>query len=167
LPQFEIEVFVALRVPDRVALTAYQALARMGYGDKLAGLRREDYYLLSIDAKDETAALAVANSVIEDTPIFANPNKHTTQIEPKLRPRSADNAYAVLTYGSEGLASERVLKRVSNAGFGRITAVGKGNIWYLEMAEGADKKTAVEIIVTSSREQGLLVNPHSEKYEII
>ncbi len=167
MPQFEIEVFVKLRVPDRVALTAYQALERMSYGDKLNGLRREDYYILSVDAKDEAAAMAVVKSVVEDTPIFANPNKHTVRIEVKQRPCSADKVFAALTYGSGGLQSERILNRVSNAGFDRIAAVGKGNIWYLEMAENADEEAAEDIIVTASRQHGLLINPHSEKYEII
>ncbi|MCP4231439.1 MAG: phosphoribosylformylglycinamidine synthase subunit PurS, partial [bacterium] len=99
MPQFEIEVFVKLRVPDRVALTAQQALERMGYGDRLTGLCREDYYQLLVEAKDEAEALTAVNSVVEDTPIFANPNKHTVRIEPKQRPRSADNVYAALTYG--------------------------------------------------------------------
>jgi hypothetical protein len=35
------------------------------------------------------------------------------------------------------------------------------------MADNAGSEAAEDIIVTASREHGLLINPHSEKYEII
>ena len=140
MPQFEIEIFVKLRVPDRVALTAYQALDRMGYGDRLSGLEREDYYILSVNSDDEKAALMLVNSIVEDTPIFANPNKHTVRIEAKERPRSIGNTYAALTYDSGGLDSEHLFKRVSNAGYDAVNSVGNGNLWYLEMADGANEE---------------------------
>lgn len=164
---FEIEIFVKLRVPDRVALTAVQTLTRMGFGDRLSGLLREDYYLISIEAADERAAVRTVTHAVEDTFFFANPNKHSVRIEPKRRPRSAGGETVVLTYGKGKFTADSLLANLKAAGFTDVVSVGSGILWTLETSESGGIAAAKDIVVTTSRERGLLINPHSEDYEII
>lgn len=164
----ELELFVTLRVVDRVALTARLTLTeRLGYGDILADLKRQDYYRLAV-AGDEEEALAYVREIAENTTLFANPNKETFSIEPVTRPLSKDDRYVALVYPREGLLDEALCRHVAfDLGYDAVVAAGRGVAWTVELAPGVDAKYVEEILVARQRTSGLLVNPHAEKYEIV
>jgi len=164
----ELEIFVSLRVVDRVALTARQALTeRLGYGEVLSDLTRQDYYRLAVAAEDEEAE-AYAREMAANTAVFANPNKETFTVEPTRRPLSAGDRYVALAYPRAGLFDEALCRHLAfDLGYDRVVAAGRGVAWTLELAPGVDPKYAEEILVASERMRGLLVNPHAEAYEIV
>ncbi|UCE27370.1 MAG: hypothetical protein JSW52_01050 [Candidatus Coatesbacteria bacterium] len=165
---YDVEVFVSLRVPDRVALTALRTLTtEMDYGDDLVSLEREDYYALNIVAGSPDEAIEYARSMVDDTTVFANPNKETAEVVPKARPVSEGGMVAVLVYPKPGIASEPLKERLTRLGYDRVESIGRGVLWRLEV-RGDDKLgTAAEVAVTRSRTDGLLFNPHSEDFEIL
>ncbi|MGD8718780.1 MAG: hypothetical protein PVH29_08155 [Candidatus Zixiibacteriota bacterium] len=164
----EFEVFVTLRVIDRVALTARQALTdRLGYGAVLADLKRRDYYRVAV-AGDEDESLEYVRKVAEASNLFANPNKETYTVGPINRPLSRDARFVALVYPREGLYDEALCTHVSlDLGYDRVVAAGRGVAWTLDLSPGSDEKYVEEILVTSERGKGLLLNPHAEQYEII
>jgi phosphoribosylformylglycinamidine (FGAM) synthase PurS component len=164
----ELEIFVSLRVVDRIALTARQALTeRLGYDEVLADLARQDYYRLAV-AADDDEALAYAREIAENTAVFANPNKETYTVEFTRRPLSEGDRYVALAYARSGLFDESLCRHLAfDLGYDRVVAAGRGVAWTVELAPGVDPKYAEEILVASERTRGLLVNPHAEAYEIV
>ena len=164
----ELELFVTLRVVDRVALTARRTLTeRLGYDDILADLKRQDYYRVAV-AGDEEEALAYLREIAVNTTLFANPNKETFSVEPVTRPLSKEDRYVALVYPREGLFDEALCRHIAfDLGYDGVVAAGRGVAWTIELAPGVDAKYVEEILVARERTRGLLVNPHAEKYEIV
>ncbi len=164
----ELELFVTLRVVDRVALTARQTLTeRLGYVDILADLRRRDYYRVAV-AGEESEALGYLREIAENTTLFANPNKETFEALPVQRPLSRDESYVALVYPREGLFDESLCRYLAfELGYDRVVAAGRGVAWTIELAPGVDEKYAEEILVARERSRGLLLNPHAESFEIV
>jgi hypothetical protein len=163
-----LELFVTLRVVDRVALTARRTLTeRLGYGDILADLKRRDYYRVAI-AGDEAAALEYLREIAETTTEFANPNKETFSIHPVERPLSEGDTYVALVYPREGLFDEALCRHLAlEMGFDGVVAAGRGVAWTIELAPGTDPKYVEDILVARERSRGLLANPHADHYEIV
>ena len=65
-----VQMIVSLKVPDNVAITAFNALKRMGY-KKLKKLERADYYKFDVKADVENFKKQISN-----TDILVNANKH-------------------------------------------------------------------------------------------
>jgi hypothetical protein len=164
----ELEVFVTLRVVDRVALTARQALTeRLAYDDVLEDLKRQDYYRVAV-AGEDAEALTYLRQIAANTTFFANPNKETCAIEYVTRPLSKDDRYVALVYPRAGLFDESLRRYLAqDLGYDRVVAAGRGVAWTIELAPGVDEKYVEEILVARERTLGLLLNPHAEKYEIV
>ena len=164
----ELELFVTLRVVDRIALTARRTLTdRLGYGDILADLKRQDYYRVAV-AGEEAAALAYLSEIAAGTTVFANPNKETFIVQTVERPLSKDDSYVALVYPREGLFDESLCRHLAiELGYDAVVAAGRGVAWTIKLAPGADPKYVEEILVARERSRGLLANPHAENYEIV
>jgi len=164
----EVEIFVKLRVADRVALTARRTLTdRLGYGGILEGLGREDYFRLAL-AGDEEEALTYARDMVENTAAFANPTKETYTIALLQRPLAKVPRHIALVYPRAGLYDEAFLRRLAfDLGYDRVIAAGRGVAWTIDLAPEADAAYAEEILVTRERTRGLLLNPHAEQYELV
>ena len=79
----DIRLFVGLRGPDLTASTAYLALIqKMGFGDRLLGLRRFDFFHLSVEAQApaETTIEALTATLARQS-TFYNRNKHMYSLE--------------------------------------------------------------------------------------
>lgn len=165
--QVDFEMFVTLRVVDRVALTARQTITeRLGFGDMVEDLTRQDYYRLGV-AGDEDGGLDYLREIVESTTLFANPNKETFSVELLRRPLSHGQRHVALVYPREGLFDESLCRHLAlDLGFDRIVAAGRGVAWTIQLAPGVDEKYVEEILVARERGRGLLANPHAEKYEL-
>lgn len=58
-----IELFVSLKAPDNVAITAFNALRRMGYS-KLKNLERSDYYKFDVKGNIDDFNKKISNADI-------------------------------------------------------------------------------------------------------
>lgn len=165
--QVDYEIFVTLRVVDRVALTARQTITeRLGYGEMLEDLTRQDYYRLGV-AGSEDDGLNYLRKIVESTTLFANPNKETFSVEILRRPLSDERRHVALVYPREGLFNESLCRHLAlDLGFDRVVAAGRGVAWTIQLAPGVDEKYVEEILVARERARGLLLNPHAEKYEL-
>ncbi len=173
-----VELLVTLKTPDVTALTAGGTLRRrMGYAETLKALTRTDYYRLTLNVDDEAGALELATELAEHTNLFVNPNKHAYQVRipgQDANPRQEDGLWAaeVLITDAEGASAPGMVDALQGRlGYGdAVAAVNKGILWTLKLdCQSADqaKRLAEEIVVTHSREQGLLMNPHFQAWEIL
>jgi len=162
----EVEVFVGLRVTDRVAITAYRTLTeRLGYGGIMTTLARRTYFRFAV-AGSENEALNYIHDLAKQTTVIANPTKETYSAALVKRPLYEDGRKVALVYARDGLYDEGFLRRVSwELGYDRVIGAGTGTAWLITLAPGVDESYAEEILVTRERTKGLLLNPHAETYE--
>ncbi|HCU34080.1 MAG TPA: hypothetical protein DGT21_01160 [Armatimonadetes bacterium] len=172
-----VELTVQLKIPDVTALTASNALRRrLGYQDTLVELRRADYYRLDLNVEHEQAALELATELAERTNLFVNPNKHRYSVSAgsahPSEPRE-DGLWTVnvLVTDPDSGAGGGVLSALrGRLGYGdRVVDVVAGNLWTLTLRADTREQAeqlAEKLAVTVSREQGLLLNPHFQQYQM-
>jgi hypothetical protein len=83
LASIDARLFVGLRGPDLTASTAGLALVeKMGFGDRLAGLKRWDFFHLTLDSAAAPAAVLEAlKKTLARQSTFYNRNKHMYSLE--------------------------------------------------------------------------------------
>jgi phosphoribosylformylglycinamidine (FGAM) synthase PurS component len=159
----EIEMTVRLVIPDTTAITAFHTLERMGFPG-LRKLKREDYYLFSIDGDDFEAAV----SELGNTDILVNANKHMFTARCAGEPFGGDE---------DGLLTVRLLvEDMDNKdggllpvlrerlGLDYVKSMRKGTLWSL----GIDSKSSEDAKKTAVRiAEDLLANKHYQQYRII
>ncbi len=170
----EVELLVRLKIPDVTALTAANSLRRrMGYAERLAALRRADYYRLGLYVESAEEAKALAAELAERTNLFVNPNKHVYELRLPDEARaggSREGVYPVevlVTDPNDGSAQGALSALRGRLGYGeKVVSLVKGVLWVLSLrAEDlADARAmAEEIAVTRRIDRGLLVNPHFQQ----
>lgn len=174
-----VELLVSLKIPDVTALTAVSAIRRrLGFQDVVRELRRSDYYSLDLNVAGADVAQKLATELAEKTNLFVNPNKHEYEIalpgERRGQPTQQDSLWRVqvLVTDIEGAEAPEIEQALTERlGYsGQVAAVRQGILWTLLLAaDSADeaRSTAEAITVTKSRDQGLLVNPHFQSWEIV
>ncbi len=174
-----IELLVSLKIPDVTALTAGSAIRRrLGYDQVLKELRRSDYYSLDLNADDPDAARLLARELANKTNLFVNPNKHSYEIcspqEHSGGPAQQDGLWRVEVLvtpveGAQAPEIEQALKERLDYG-DQVAAVRQGILWMMLLAaDSADeaRRIAESITVTTARDEGLLVNPHFQAWQIL
>lgn len=170
-----VSLLVELKIPDVTALTAANTLRRsLGY-TQLKQLLRADYYGLELVAADPAAAAELAGELAERTNLFVNPNKHAYKVisgSPAASQETDGFTVAVLVTDPNDSSAEGILEALQNRlGYGaQVQGVTRGLLWTLVLdcasLEEA-KELAREMVVTTSLDKGLLVNPHFQDYEIL
>jgi len=173
----EVELLVRLKIPDVTALTAANSLRRrMGYGERLASLRRADYYRLGLNVESPDEAKALAVELAERTNLFANPNKHLYEVrlpEEQGAGSATGDAYQVevlVTDPNDGSAQGALSALQGRLGHGdKVVSLLKGVLWVLSLRAddlAQARAMAEDIAVTKRIDQGLLVNPHFQQYAV-
>lgn len=169
----DVALLVRLKIPDVTALTAANALRRsLGYRQLIA-LTRADYYRLSLQVDCPEAALELARELAEKTNLFVNPNKHVYELYQKLAAGDTTDGHVarvLVTDPHDGSAEGMLAALQGRLGYGdRIEGIEKGLLWtmHLDCATIEEARTlAQEMAETKSLEQGLLVNPHFQDFEV-
>jgi len=162
-------LLVRLRVPDVTALTAEETIRkRVGGGERLSGLDRLD--LWEFRHREGAAFRERLESLVRDSNLFVNPNKHAYRITGDYRRGWKKGGYLVLVRGREDLegkvAEETLARRYAIEG---LEAVRYGVLWRMTLAGAAGEEgraLAESLAVTRSPEGGLLANPHIQTCEV-
>lgn len=184
------DLWVRLKVVDLVAQTAWMTLTeKLGLEGELLGLARYSFWRMDIENGDGEAALDEIDRVIRLDSAFTNQNKHLymlrmdgAEVRGDLR---LDEDYPLLVEdgGRSGFAVDclvreldsereegyrgRLNERLENV---RVAGLVAGEVWRI-LLEARDEKDAMQkverIAVTTSRREGLLLNPHYQRLEIL
>ncbi len=184
--EYVIELLVRLKTLDTTALTAKDTLQRdMGYGSILGSISREDYWAVTVEEADEAGAGRLAKEFAGGTKIFVNPNKHVYRAAvrkegdppaagflPGGKPSGGIHQVCVLVQYREDEKAMLVRETLRKTlGYGeKVREVARGTLWTMGIREGSRDEAlarAEEIALTRGIGQGLLVNPHSQMYEIL
>ena len=146
-----VEMIVSLKVPDNVAITAFNTLKRMGY--KLKKLERADYYKFDVKDNVEDFKKQISNT---DILVNSNKNKFSFTIE--------KNNYKKINILVQDLdnGSGLLLTLKERLGFTNIKKLEKGVLWamYFDKKDNA-KKIAINIT------KNLLMNENYQKCKIL
>lgn len=159
-----IEMFVSLKVPDNVAITAFNTIKRMGY-DKLKNLERSDYYKFEIKDNSEDFKERISNV---DILVNANKHKHnfgldnekTSNKKIKNNQNNLKKISILVQDINNGAGLLSTLKE--RLGFDNIKKLEKGVLWAMHF----DKKTDAEKIAVDIA-KSLLMNENYQKYRIL
>jgi len=154
-----LEMFVSLKVPDNIAITAFNTLKRMGY-DQLIKLERYEYYKFKI--KDNVKKFRKQISNID---ILINPNKHkfSFSIHNKAIKNKNNNFNKInVLIQNKDKGSELLLILKERLGFKNILKIDKGVMWTMyfdKIIQGSDLATDIT--------KNLLMNDNFQSYTII
>jgi phosphoribosylformylglycinamidine (FGAM) synthase PurS component len=169
----DVALLVRLKIPDVTALTAANALRRsLGY-QQLRSLTRADYYRLTLAVDSPEAGVELARELAEKTNLFVNPNKHVYEVQTQLGAADSQDGHlarVLVTDPHDGSAEGMLAALQGRLGYGdQVTGITKGLLWtlHLDCASAAEaRQLAAEMAETKSLEQGLLVNPHFQDFEV-
>ena len=159
-----VEMFVSLKVPDNVAITAFNTLKRMGY-DKLKNLERSDYYKFNIKDNAEDFKERISNA-----DILVNANKHKYNFElnnektNNKKIKNKDNNFKKISILIQDIGNGSGLLSTlrERLGFDSIKRLEKGVLWTMHFDKKANaKKIAVDIA------KNLLMNENYQRYKIL
>ena len=148
-------MIVSLKVPDNVAITAFNTLKRMKYS-QLKRLERSDYYKFDVQGNVEDFKKRISNTNIL---VNSNKNKFSFSIN-----NSKNNNFKRINILVWELDDENSLLKTlkERLGFDNIKKLEKGVLWAMYFDKKANaKKTAVEIT------KNLLMNENYQKYRIM
>jgi hypothetical protein len=184
-----VELWVRLKVIDLVAQTAEITLAeKLDFADTLRGLVHYWYWRMEVAGADETSILGELDRVVRMDSAFTNQNKHRYRLSagsaPSLGDLRLDRDFPARGESESGLFVLDCLVREKrpdrevgyldrlNARLRGVAVSGMrhGEVWRL-IVRAASREGALEVaermIVSRSRREGLLLNPHYQRYEII
>ncbi|MBW2977150.1 hypothetical protein KY347_06935 [Candidatus Woesearchaeota archaeon] len=150
-----VEMAVSLKIPDNVAITAFNTLKRIGY-NKLKQLERADYYRFDVEGNAEKFKKEISNT---DILVNANKNKFSFSIgsdngkkikKINVLVQNLDNASGLLSTLRERL------------GFKEIKKLEKGVLWIMQFDEKADAEN-IAVAITKS----LLMNENYQEYKVM
>jgi hypothetical protein len=184
-------LWVRLKVIDLVVQTAWMTLTeKLDLGRDLVGLARYSFWRMELEGPDAPRAITDVDRVIRMDSAFTNQNKHVYLLEmegvsplgglalDKDYPLMAEDggtkgAYAVdclvreLTTAREESYRDRLNARLESA---RVTGVVAGEVWRVIVRAESEREAIGKVeamAVTRSRRQGLLLNPHYQRFEIL
>ena len=160
-----VEMVVSLKVPDNVAITAFNTLKRMGYND-LIELGRSDYYKFEIAGNDAEKFKKEISNV--DILVNANKHKFLFSIE-KNRDNDKNNqknkeGNAKINVLVQDLGNENGLLQIlkERLGFNNIKKIEKGVLWKMHFDKNTNAgKVAADIT------KNLLMNENYQKYKLV
>ncbi len=175
-----VEILTWLKTKDLTALTAFQTLCRdMGWKDVVHNLQRRELWRTRVKVEDEKELERVSRDLVQRVKIFVNPNKHKWEIRfPEERKKvlmegEGEGLYRVEVWvwwreDPREVSAYRTL--IDTWGYkDKILEVKRRDIWEIVL-EGDDvqkvRGKVEEIVVTRSREKGILINPHSQDFSI-
>ena len=153
-------MFVSLKVPDNIAITAFNTLKRMGY-NKLKKLERSDYYKFGVKDNIEEFKRQISN-----TDILINSNKHKYNFDLNNNANNKKNniKYKKINILVQDLDNGNSLLSTlkERLGFTNIKKLEKGILWTMYFDKKAQaRKIAVDIT------KNLLMNENYQKHNIL
>ncbi|MBN1884011.1 MAG: hypothetical protein JW876_00640 [Candidatus Krumholzibacteriota bacterium] len=184
-----VELWVRLKVVDLVAGTAWMTLTeKLDFGDSLRGLVRYSYWRMEAEGASAGAVVDAIDRAVRLDSAFTNQNKHLYRLRETGGAGAGDLAveedYPVRATGGGELRAVDLLVREkrpeSEAAYAarlgerledvRILSMTAGEVWRI-IVSAADDAAAVglaeRMAVTRSRREGLLLNPHYQRHEIV
>src|SRR3989338_1485252 len=139
------ELFVSLKVPDNIAITAFHALERMGFCS-LKRLERKDYYKFEFSGDKKNFENKISN-----VDILVNANKHMFSFG-----LEKNDAVDIIIQDIE--KNNGLINSLKSLGMKSIKKAERGTLWRLYVDAQDKKKTAEQIA------KSLLMN---ENYKVM
>lgn len=153
-----IEMFVSLKVPDNVAITAFNTLKKMGYAN-LIKLERSDYYKFEASGNEEEFKKKISN-----VDILVNANKHKFSFLLAEGSNKNNNAKKIINVLVQDMGNGSGLLSTlkERLGFKDIKKAEKGVLWTMHFNEDANAEKIAQDIT-----KNLLMNENYQSFKAI
>ncbi len=163
-------LFVSLKIPDNIALTAHHTLkTRLGC-TSLQALQRSEFWEIQFLGLSPEQAEQILEKWVQKTALFANPNKHRYKILPSEQSITDMESFllekdaSVLVCDIEDSKAEGTMEALRGMEEDVNPASLRRGIWwdlqFDEIPQKEIREIVEDIAVTRSRGRGLLSNPH-------
>ena len=189
----EVRLDVRLKGADLVASTAYLTLVnKMGYEGRVLGVEHGKRFEFTIECADASQTAQTIRTLFANQSYFYNINKHSFYLDCRWQGGSLTDGTPIdeasVTGGAAGAGGSAYLtevliedldeserdvlgKRVrEELGAEAARATVLGTVWYLTLKADtpeAARELTDEIVVTTKRDRGLLLNPNGQLHHII
>ncbi len=152
-----VEMFVSLKVPDNVAITAFNTLKRMNYR-QLKKLEKSDYYKFDVKNNVENFKKQISNT---DILVNSNKNKFSFSLgKNNISNKNYKKINVLIRDLDDGKGLLLTLRE--RLGFKNIKKLEKGILWTMHFDKNVDAKNiAVDIT------KNLLMNENYQKFTIL
>jgi phosphoribosylformylglycinamidine (FGAM) synthase PurS component len=154
-----VEMIVSLKIPDNLAITAFNTLMRMEY-KQLKKLERSDYYKFDVKANVKEFKDKICN-----VDMLVNANKHEYNFKMDNNKTNKKNIRSkrinvLIQDIDNGAGLLSTLKE--RLGFDNINELEKGTLWTMYFDKNVNgKKTAIGIT------KSLLMNDNFQRYKLL
>ena len=152
-----IEMIVSLKVPDTTAITALQALQKLGF-KKIKDVKRYFYYKFSVDGNTEDF-----KSKISKVDILVNANKHFFAFSMPKNVIQGACIFFIMVKNIDDDGSGILSTLKNRLGFKEIKKMESAVLWSL-LIEG-DEKESKKMAEKAAKD--LLVNENYQEYKIL
>jgi phosphoribosylformylglycinamidine (FGAM) synthase PurS component len=170
-----IAVYSYLLNADLACMTANETIVRMLGFSKLLHLRRFDYWDIEIEAESEALAQKDIKHILSASYYLLNPNKSGYSLNAIEKPglKLNESVFLVNVASKEPFNRTDLIKKINQKVGVNIASLRKSVVWELivdtnEMSQEAlEKELLEEVVVSSSRKKGILLNPINEEARIL
>jgi hypothetical protein len=168
---YKINLFTYLKNSDLHCISAQNAILNLLKYDKLLCLKRKSLWDLAFSCNSQEEAEQELEQIISKTYYIINPNKEAFYLE-KLPTPNIQNSYEqfVLQVISNQPTKENIiLNKIQQKVQGTLSSIKKTMVWEISVKkenqsrEDLKKELLENVIITSSHNQGILINPVYEK----
>lgn len=166
-----IKLFSYLKNTDLHVASAYDAATRLLQIKTLKRLRRFMIWELNFDASEQEA-MASLNQILERSYYFLNPNKEGHYIGHLPHPHTKNNeTIFLIKVPDNALDKEELIKKIDQKVGVVIKRIRKSLVWEITVeaeakdSKATEKKIWDDLVLLTSRERGLLINPIIEQAE--
>ncbi len=154
-----VKLYTQLKQSDLHCLSAFEAIQRyLGYG-QLRQLRRFGSWELELDSA------ADVHHILENSFYLVNPNKESYMLSQLPKPNLKEGEKRLLVKVNESESHDQTIKKIKQKTGVQLHSLHRYLIW--ELIGPVSEDFVKNVVVSSSRTQGLLVNPVSQTFECL
>jgi hypothetical protein len=158
----DIYLLTWLLVPDPTAISAEMALKRMpDFQDKLIHLKRFSLWKISFNYSDSSLN---PEQLLKGNAYLVNPNKHKYKFMNDMKELASDQNNGLWRLMIPKPEKKLPLAQlVEITGVKTITDITYYELWEIHTITGLIQKDVESMAITTSRDTGILMNPHYQE----
>ena len=171
---FDVHVYTQLKNTDLHALSAYEAITQIMNFERLKSLYRYGSWTLTLEASSQEEANDTVKKILDNSYYILNPNKESYVLNtlPSLSAGEHDCIKLLTVKQSIAFDDQSLIQKIKQKVGISLHRIDNARIWVLKVDKKGVSDTDINmdittrIVKTSSRQNGLLVNPFYETYTL-
>jgi|APSaa5957512576_1039674.scaffolds.fasta_scaffold123955_2 hypothetical protein len=166
-----INLFSYLKNTDLPCLSGFQAITHLLKHTYIKSLKRMQLWELTFNTATPDLALKELDNIINNSYYIINPNKEAYHLEKIAKPSCSNNEvpFLIKVTSKQPSKKEQLINKIKQKVDTNLVSIHSSLIWEIVAENNSNdidslkKKLQQDIIITSSRKEGVLINPLYEQ----